>query len=116
MCGGNHPANYRGCEYYHKLINEKRSTKVSTTKQQHANRSNENAIPIIHQPGYYRENTRSYANVTNNQPNSNNPTEESNHLLSQFLNEFKAMFNQLIQQNSMVLNMLTTLISKLVHD
>jgi hypothetical protein len=32
---------------------------------------------------------------------------------TKFLGEFKVMFNQLIQQNNMVLNMLTMLINKL---
>ena len=51
---------------------------------------------------------RSYADVTRGQnDNSQDIT------LSKFLEEFKQMFNQLIQQNSLVLNMLTTLISKL---
>jgi len=36
--------------------------------------------------------------------------------LSTFLGEFKAMFQQLIQQNKMVLNMLTTLINKISND
>lgn len=37
-----------------------------------------------------------------------------NNIVSQFLNEFKAMFNQLIQQYNIELNMLTFL-SKLVN-
>jgi len=35
--------------------------------------------------------------------------------LSIFLTEFKSMFNQLIQQNGMILNMLSTVIQKLTH-
>jgi hypothetical protein len=33
--------------------------------------------------------------------------------LSTFLDEFKQMFNQLVQQNSIVLNMLTKLLNKI---
>ena len=32
--------------------------------------------------------------------------------LASFLNEFKAMFSQLLNQNSMILNLLTTVINK----
>lgn len=38
-----------------------------------------------------------------------NQTSEDDHILSKFLEEFKFKFNQLIQQNSIVLNMLTTI-------
>jgi hypothetical protein len=60
----------------------------------------------------------SYANAVkndkgitrNNQNNIDN--EEINKILGKCLDDFKSMFNQLIQQNSMVLNMLTMLISR----
>ena len=45
---------------------------------------------------------------------SNNMTHEQGnleHQLNTFLNEFKAMFTQLINQNSMILNMLSTIIT-----
>jgi hypothetical protein len=35
--------------------------------------------------------------------------------LSIFLQEFKTMFSQLIQQNSIILNMLSTVIQKLIY-
>jgi hypothetical protein len=36
-------------------------------------------------------------------------------LMGNFLNEFKSMFNQLLNQNRMIINMLTTMMSKLTH-
>jgi hypothetical protein len=41
--------------------------------------------------------------------NTNNDL-NTNDLLTKFLEEFKAMFQQLTQQNSLILNMLSTLI------
>jgi hypothetical protein len=55
----------------------------------------------------------SYANVVRGNANQEPLIEENSTMLSKFLEEFKAMFQQLVQQNSMVLNMLTTLISKI---
>jgi hypothetical protein len=55
-----------------------------------------NQEPNITYPRKSRENA-------NNSLNTNN-------LLTKFLEEFKAMFQQLAQQNSMILNMLSTLI------
>ena len=118
LCGGDHPANYKGCEYYHRLIQGKQTTHVRATNL--ATSNNVNTRPNLYM-GSYRNQNRTYSNVVNNvTPNNANILESSNNIesttnpLTQFLNEFKAMFNQLIQQNSMVINMLTTLISKLV--
>lgn len=118
LCGGDHPANYKGCEYYHRLIQGKQTTQVRATNL--ATSNNVNTRPNLYM-GSYRNQNRTYSNVVNNvTPNNANILESSNNIesttnpLTQFLNEFKAMFNQLIQQNSMVINMLTTLISKLV--
>jgi DNA anti-recombination protein RmuC len=36
--------------------------------------------------------------------------------LNTFLEEFKAMFTQLVQQNNMILQMLSTVINKLVNN
>jgi arsenate reductase-like glutaredoxin family protein len=60
----------------------------------------------------------SYAQVVRRDENNSPPeltstnNENTSNILIKFLEEFKNMFNQLIQQNSIVLNMLTTLIAK----
>lgn len=117
LCGGAHPANYKGCDYYHQLIQGKHAKQVSHTKTLTPNKAN---IVANHYMGPPQNQNILYSDVVNNKPNTNsninnNVSDQSNNMLSQFLNEFKAMFNQLIQQNSMVLNMLTTLISKLAN-
>lgn len=70
----------------------------------------------------------SFKHFSNTHPKSNSPTnflfsnittnQQSPDIAEQltvFLNEFKAVFNQLISQNSIVLNMLNTVITKLAH-
>ena len=44
-----------------------------------------------------------------------NPSESTNNIVSQFFNELEVMLDQLIQQNSIVISTLTTLISKFFH-
>ena len=54
-----------------------------------------------------------YAQITKNNQTSvlEQPTPAEQ--LASFLNGFKAMFSQLLNQNSMILNLLTTVINKL---
>jgi len=52
---------------------------------------------------------RSYAEVTRNPEYQNSGV---NATLNNFLTEFKGLFTQLLNQNSMILSMLTTLINK----
>lgn len=111
LCNGAHPANYKGCEFYHKLL---KPNNANNRLNIHHN-ANETpigttmAVPITHtqHPG---QQSISYANIT--KTNTEQMT-DINSIMSKFLEEFKNMFHQLIQQNSMVLNMLTTLVSKI---
>ena len=52
---------------------------------------------------------RSYAEVTKNHEHQ---AEDAATTLKHFLEEFKGLFTQLLHQNSMILNILTTLINK----
>jgi transcription initiation factor IIF auxiliary subunit len=117
FCGGAHPANYRGCEYYHSLLKIPNNTNNwlniqhnEPTQSQSAQlrpglsysealQGKRNQEPNITYPGEAREDTNNDINTTK--------------LLTKFLEDFKAMFQQLTQQNSMILNMLSTLISKI---
>lgn len=109
LCGGNHPANYKGCEHYHNLI--KSNNKIRSNPQR-------TVTPPIYSD-IYRNNIqyscdqqqqRNYADVTRN---NKNQVEDTAITLTKFLDEFKSLFNQLLQQNSMVLNMLTMLMNKI---
>jgi hypothetical protein len=56
---------------------------------------------------------RSYSQVVSN----NYCLHQGNDLtLNKFLEEFKTMFTQLVQQNNMILQMLSTVINKLVNN
>jgi hypothetical protein len=50
---------------------------------------------------------------TTTTPKGNNS--DLRNMMGHFLNEFKSMFSQLLNQNSMIISMLTTMISKFSH-
>ena len=106
-CGGDHPANYRGCEHYRKLTKGFPSPiqqKITTTPI-YSTESYARNIPALEPSS-----PRSYADATRRNPA---PPEESTHILIKFLDEFKNLLQQLLQQNTMVLNMITTLVNKM---
>ena len=120
LCGGNHPANYKGCEHYHKLIQGNNPHRTSPTQTPFIPPIRYDQPPIRYdQPSTSNDqpstsNTdppqrRSYAEVTKN-PDYQNPDVDTT--LTKFLAEFKGLFTQLLNQNSMILSMLTTLINK----
>ena len=107
LCGGNHPANYKGCESYHNL-----------TKENNIFRNNTQPTPQIN-TNTYRNNIqhsvnsqqqRSYADVTKS---NTNQVEDPAIILTKLLDEFKGLLNQLLQHNSMILNRLTMSINKI---
>jgi hypothetical protein len=107
LCGGNHPANYKGGEHYHNLI-----------KGNNTFRNNTQCTPPVN-TNIYRNNIqhsvnsrqqKSYTDVTKS---NTNQVEGTAIILTKFLDEFKGLFNQLLQQNSMIPNMLTMLINKI---
>jgi hypothetical protein len=115
LCGGEHPANYRGCQV-HKDLQNKIRQKTPT------NRTDINGIqqpPQIHEPqlmsntAQQRRQQRSYSRVVSD---SNSMQQGTDLTLTKFLEEFKTMFTQLVQQNNMILQMLSTVINKLVNN
>lgn len=111
LCNGAHPANYKGCEFYHGLFKPHNANNRLSVQPQLNNTNTQirgTAMPVYQDHRYQRN--ISYAEATKANITQ---TSEDSHILSKFLEEFKSMFNQLIQQNSMVLSMLTTLISKI---
>jgi hypothetical protein len=102
LCGGNHPANYKGCEHYHSIIKPKNNQANSAP-------NNSNARRFQPQHSNTTCQQKSYADIARMNVNQD---EELTGSITKILNEFKGLFNQLLQQNSMVLNMLTMLINK----
>lgn len=128
LCGGDHPANYKGCEFYHKLLktnnannrlniqnkNSRNNPIISpsntTQNKQHQKNNDFNTSDNQNQPNLHQH-SRSYANAVKNTPMQQ--SNDINNVLTTFLEEFKTMFQQLMHQNTLVLNMLTTLITKI---
>ena len=106
LCGGNHPANYRVYEHYHNILKESNRHRNITQRTQptHTN-TNDNTI----QPSGNLQQSRSYTEVTRS---NTYQFEDTAIALTKFIDEFKGLFNQLLQQSSMILNMLTKLINK----
>jgi hypothetical protein len=115
LCNGPYPTNYKGCEFYHRLakgpnnVNNRLNIhhKTYSAASNPTNTNKNSTIPTNRNqiPAHIQQNT-SYANLVRGNANQKPHIEDNSTTLSKFLEEFKAMFQQLIQQNSMVLNML----------
>ena len=72
-----------------------------------------NVVPHpLHNPQQFlqqQQQQRSYAEVVNNNAR---PKDERTSIFKTFLEEFRGLVSQLIQQNGMILNMLTALVNK----
>jgi hypothetical protein len=119
LCGGNHPASYKGCEGYKNLQKTRGNPVNQITRrplQQRVNITDSNHFPPIN-PNQTQNQMpfipqTSYSQVLNQ--NQQSPTITNQ--FSTFLTEFKAMFNQLINQNSMILSLLNTVINKITTN
>ncbi|KAK5641707.1 hypothetical protein RI129_010254 [Pyrocoelia pectoralis] len=124
LCNGPHPASYKGCEFYQGLL--KKSNNVNnrlniqhnplaanfTENQSHTKRIQQN-ISFAEAVKNNKTNEQNALHSTESREQNEHPTETPGISLNKFLDEFKAMFQQLVQQNTMVMNLLTTLISKI---
>lgn len=117
-CRGPHPASFRGCEYYHRFFQHSHNN-----TNNHIHQSTAYIIPNSQQPTMSSnlQQRMSYASVARDGDNNIIPTQNNNEngsnadisgILGKFLDEFKSLFNQLLQQNSVVLNILTMIINK----
>jgi hypothetical protein len=119
--GGNHPANYKGCDIYKNLEKARSKTTIqprrNSTQSQNTsiNINSKNQFPPLNpnQPPVpiSANQQATYSQILLQNQHSPNISKQ----LSTFLNEFKAMFSQLINRNGMVLNMLSTIINKIIH-
>lgn len=111
LCGGKHTANWKGCTVYRNLqsVKSKQSNAIPTTHN--------NAQTRIVRPSTQQGVTSnvSYASNVSGPRTVNQPTDLSAQLTS-FLNEFKVMFTQLINQNGMILNMLNSVITAKLNN
>ena len=114
LCSGQHTANYKGCTVYRDLQNAKNN--LTKRKQQIPNRQTITQNNTNHTNNQNKiQTSTSYSQVLNGN-NNNNQTDSIGIQLNTFLNEFKTMFSQLINQNSMILSMLTTIINNKLNN
>lgn len=98
LCDGSHPANYKGCSVYRDLQKARSKTE---------NRPATPRNPTIRENLSYAQATKSNTEKADNNNYNNNNTEL---ILNQFLHKFEALFNQLMNQNNILINLLTSLI------
>lgn len=110
LCSGEHTANYKGCAIYKDIQN----ARGKRTNGNHPTPARQTRTTHIINPPTPQQ--HAYPNATYSQilHTNHTPTQPDNLglQLNTFLTEFKAMINQLINQNSMILSMLSTVISK----
>ena len=102
LCGGNHPANYKGCEHYHTIIkgnNPHRTPPAPTPTDTY--------VPNITQPNLPQQ-QRSYAEAVRNDTQQ---AQEPLTAVKVFLEDSKGLFAQLLHQNSLILNTLSVIIN-----
>jgi hypothetical protein len=119
LCGGAHPANYKGCDVYRRL---------QTNLGAHAPRARA-PTPRMPAPQVDTGDVRHFPPLLHTQPPvppSKTPPAPYSHVvasgsqsvdlgaqLSAFLTEFKCLFSQLMQQTSTILTMLTAVLPRL---
>jgi hypothetical protein len=109
-CDGSHPADCKGCQYYHSVLNCNNPHRQNHIPRTPTSPSEQTSTPSPINPLQpQHQHRRTYANVVSSNVK---PTEGQISSLQSLLDEFKALNNQLIQQNGMILTMLTTLINK----
>ena len=111
LCHGNHLANYKGCEHYHNIIIKENNPHRNPNPPRKINTNNHTTTPhsLPQQQQQQQQQQRRYADVASNHAQL---AEEPITTLKAFLEDFKGLFAQLIQQNSMILNMLTMILNK----
>ena len=107
LCGGSHPASYKGYTVYRDLKARRHPKQIY---ERTTNTTTKCQIAPSPQLARAQSNHPTYAQVTASNMAVNNATMDQ---FSTFLNEFKNMFSQLLNQNSMIFSMLTTVINKL---
>jgi hypothetical protein len=108
LCGGPHPANYKGCEQYNILKGYNPHRLVSINRSLPPSQEKSPPLPYNPPQTHQQHTRRSYAKVVNN---NTTPADEQTSILTTFLEEFRVLFTQPIQQNGMILYMLLTLLN-----
>jgi hypothetical protein len=109
LCGGNHPATYKGCEHYHNIIRGNNPHRTSPGTPIPTSTAAYNFLPSPYNPPHQQQQQRSYNDVAGNRAPL---TEEPITMLKTIFEDFEGLFAQLFHQNSLILNIFTTLLNK----
>lgn len=103
-CGGDHPANYRGC-----LVHKQLQQKLYPTLRKNRNLGHHTQIEssLQNQP------EKSYAQVVKDDQRQNEQEVPTNHLPVNSITKLEEMMSKLMEQMSTMLNLLTVVVSKL---
>lgn len=125
LCDGPHPANYKGCTVYKDIQNMRRKQQNGPRNQSFANQisaaahlNNTNATTTTTTNNNTSTQSRSYASVLLRNQTAQNPqqsTPNDQPSLTTFLQEFKTMFHQLMSQNTMIIQMLQSVITSIIQ-
>lgn len=111
LCNGNHPANYKGCEVYKQL----QKKKFPPLRRKTADVLQQPTSFVKHGVSYaeqLRQQSQQEQFINNVQPN-NQPQLEPQNQQSNDMHELKLMMKDLMSQMGMMINLLTTLVSKM---
>jgi hypothetical protein len=105
--------NYKGFTVYRDLQNARnKQTEINILQVNKPSHK----IPHTHNKLSARYKTKIAYSQVLNRNNLNNQTDDNGVQLNTFLNEFKTIFTQLINQNSMILTMLSTVINNKLNN
>ncbi|KAI5736397.1 hypothetical protein M8J76_002814 [Diaphorina citri] len=123
LCDGPHPANYKGCTVYKDLQNLRKNKPTAQQRQPNSNPNHATTTVLTTQTSH--NNISAPHTSKNNQPcsyasllyreqhphNYQQPTLDEQPSLTSLIQEFKSMFQQLMNQNTMIIQMLQTVIT-----
>jgi hypothetical protein len=111
LCSGGHTANFKGCTVYRDLINARHTQTGRRPDRQNVAQH----APHVPHPQPATQNHITYSQALED-TNARNPRDNIVLQLNTFFNEFKAMLTQLINQNSALLTMLSTIINTKLNN
>lgn len=125
FCNGPHTANYKGCSFYRNLINQDKNktrnqephTNINNNlhkahKQWSQNRTFEQNDNREQGQSTHQKQNKTFQQNINYEQNSYASALKGDIKLNELMQDMKNMLQQMINQNSMIMNMLTKLISK----
>lgn len=118
LCEGSHPSNYKGCRVYKDLQNLRNNARTAQPTNAQTQMNPQQIRPANQNVSYAQALRSNINNVPQSQPpahNQNTSEVNTDISLSIFLQEFKVMFTQIMQQNSMIMNLLNTVVTKFVQ-